>query len=353
MYWYYLIYLLVLASVGLTFENRAVWRHLLQKTYFPFMLAVLVLFASLRTAGVDRDYQNYLDWYRQVASGDLTLLSWVKDPAYVLISYITASIGAPFTLILFVFSGIALLLTIVFIWEVFPNRWFPILFYIIFCRFFFPYEMTQIRAAAAIPLMSVSIVLAYKEKTWAAVALFVCALTFHLSVIIALPILLLVVVGVRFDSRAWIVSLVPLGVAGYYMLQSLLSALADFSRVGVYLNGNYDVKSVRLLSVYFVVCTTALFYALIVWNKLSSRDRLLVFSSAIGLFYQAVLSSNDALALRMSEVLGLFQVAVLVIPLSHLKGNFRVAYLILLIALGALFVASGMKYMGPYQSVIS
>lgn len=353
MYWYYLIYLLVLAGAGLAFENRAAWRHLLQRTYFLWMLAALFLFSSLRAAGVDRDYQNYFDWYRQVASGDLTLLSWVKDPAYVLISYTTASIGAPFTFILFVFSGIALLLTIVFIWEVFADRWFSLLFYIIFCRFFFPYEMTQIRAAAAIPLMSVSIMLAYKGKTWAAVALFVCALAFHLSVIIALPIFLLVALGVRFESRAWIISLIPLGIAGYYMLQSLLSALADFSRAAVYLNGNYDVKGVRLLSVYFVVCTAALFYAFILWNKLSGRERVVVFSSAIGLFYQAVLSSNDALALRMSEVLGLFQVAVLVIPLSHLRGNFRVAYLILLIALGAIFVASGMKYMGPYQSVIS
>lgn len=352
MYSYYLIYFLVLAGAGLAFENRTEWCHLLQKTYLPFMLAILFFFASLRAAGVDRDYQNYLEWYGQVASGDLTLLSWAKDPAYVLISYIAASIGAPFTFVVFVFSGIALLLTIVFIWEVFPNRWFSLFFYIIFCRFFFPYEMTQIRAAAAIPLMSISIMLAYKNKTWAAVTLFVCALAFHLSVIIALPILLLVLFGVRFESRAWIISLIPLGVAGFYMLQSLLSALADFSRAAVYLNGNYDVKSVRLLSVYFVVCTAALFYAFIVWNKLSSRDRLLVFSSAIGLFYQAVLSSNDALALRMSEVLGLFQVAVLVIPLSHLRGNFRVAYLIFLIALGAIFVVSGIKYMEPYQSVI-
>jgi hypothetical protein len=347
------MYVIVLAGASLTLDNRAPWRHLLHKVYFPFVLTILCLFASLRSAGVDRDYQNYLDWYSRVASGDLTLLSWAKDPAYVLVSYIAAIIAAPFTLVLFSFCGIALLLTIMFVWEVGPDRWFPLLFYLIFCRFFFPYEMTQIRAAAAIPMMSLSIMLAHERKIWPAVALFVCALAFHLSVIIALPIFLLVVFGARFESRAWIISLIPLGIACFYMLQSILSVLAEFSRADAYLNGNYDVKSVRLISVYFVACTAVLFYAAIfLWHKLSGRDRLIVFSSAIGLFYQAVLSSNDALALRMSEVLGLFQVAVLVIPLSHLRRNFLIAYLILLILLGAIFVVSGMKYMQPYQSVI-
>jgi hypothetical protein len=354
MFFYYLTYLLVLAGASLSFENRAGWRHLLQKVYFPLALTALLLLASLRAGGVDRDYANYSAWYDRIASGDLTLANWAKDPAYVLISYIAASVGAPFNFVLFVFSGIALLLTIVFAWKVRPNRWFLLLFYIIFCRFFFPYEMTQIRAAAAIPMMSLSIMWAHERKTWAAVALFACALTFHLSVIIALPIFLLIVFGVKFESRAWIISLIPLGIVGFYMLQRLLEVLADFGRAAVYLNGSYDVKSVRLLSVYFLVCTLALFYAIIfLWHKLSSADRLIVFSSAIGLFYQAVLSSNDALALRMSEVLGLFQVAVLIIPLSHLKRNFLVAYIVFLILLGAVFFVSGLNYMQPYRSVIS
>jgi len=160
------------------------------------------------------------------------------------------------------------------------------------------------------------------------------------------------VAGVRFESRGWILSLIPIGFGVFIALRSLLTALANFDRAGVYLDGNYDVKGVRLFSVYFLACTLSLSYVfLFLWKKINGKERLIAFSSATGLFYQAVLSSNDALALRMSEVLGIFQVAVLIIPLSYIRGNALVVYVFFLMALGAIFFLSGINYVQPYHWV--
>ncbi|MHB8387946.1 MAG: EpsG family protein [Acidobacteriaceae bacterium] len=354
MYWYYFIYGLVLCGVALSLINDEKLRRRIQGLYFPFVLFVLAIFAGLRSPDVDWDYGSYLDWFNSVTAGNLVAQDWAKDPAFVLASYIVSGFGLSYIGVTLFYATTALVAQLYFSKMASHRRWITLFFYLVICSAFIGSEMTQTRAAVAIPLMSISILLAFKGKRKIALLLYVVALTFHLSALIGLPPFVLAMLNVQLRSRWWILSLLPAALFARISLQNVLPVLSQISRVSDYLNGNYSTEGVRLLSVYFVVRVLALALVMIFyWNKLSWENRLAVFCCSFGLFIQIALSSNDALALRGAEVFALFDICVFMIPLDYLKGNFRILYAAGLVFLGLVFFHSTLKIINPYQWIFA
>lgn len=61
-------------------------------------------------------------------------------------------------------------------------------------------------------------------------------------------------------------------------------------------------------------------------------------------------SFNETIALRGSELFGLFDALLFIIPLKYLKlAPVRAAYGLFLLALGAKFYASALAFVGPYR----
>jgi hypothetical protein len=144
------------------------------------------------------------------------------------------------------------------------------------------------------------------------------------------------------------------GIAGFALLKPVLGYLSALSRVVVYLNGTYETSGISLLSVYFL-CRVALLLSIIFfcWARISDEDRFIVFCSAVGVTIQVVLSSNDALALRGSEVFGVFDLLAFLIPLKVLHNRGKLAYGLGLLVLGAVFFYSSFKVINPYRSVLA
>ncbi len=354
MYWYYYIYGLVLCGVPLSLVNDGKLRRFIQRLYFPFVVFLLAIFAGLRSPSVDRDYGSYLDWFNWIAAGSLVPQDWVKDPAFVLSSYVISWFGWNYVGVTLFYATTALVAQLYFSKMASHRRWITLFFYLVICRVFIGSEMTQTRAAVAISLMSISILLAFKGKRKIALLLYVVALTFHLSALIGLPPFVLAMLNVQLRSRWWIFSLAPASFFARIALQNVLPILSQISRASDYVNGNYSTESVRLLSVYFVVRVLALVLVMIsYWNKLSSGNRLAVFCCSLGLFVQIALSSNDALALRGAEVFALFDTCVFMIPLDYLKGNFRILYAAGLVFLGFVLFHSALKIINPYQWIFA
>ena len=179
------------------------------------------------------------------------------------------------------------------------------------------------------------------------------AVCFHISALIGLPVLVLAIAGVRFISRLWILSLVPIGIVGSVVLKPLWDILENLSRTSDYLNGTRDIEPLRLLSVYLIIHLMILGFVFVAfWKTTSPMNRMIIFCSSFGLFLQLLLSSNAGLALRSSEVFGLFDMALFMIPFSHLKKNSVSIYLLFILILGAIFFASSLKIVQPYQWVL-
>lgn len=350
MYWYYFIYGLVLGGVPLSLMNGRKLRRSFQILYFPFVLFALTLFAGFRSPAIDNDYQSYLGWFNAIAAGGLTAFDWIKDPGFVLVSRIAVALGMSYVGATFVLVALALAGIVRFAWLACGERTVSILIYLVFCRFFLAQEMTAIRAGVAIPLLSLSILYMYRGRRLHAILLFLFAAAFHISVLAGLPIVLLAMRGVRFNSRWWIGSMIPAVILLRIFAQNILEMVSQLSRISPYLNGTLQIGTIRVLSVYVVA--RVIFLVLVVsflWKKVSPEERLFIFCSGTGLSLQLLFSFNDTIALRSSELFGLFDVMLFIIPLNYLKPPMAYAFILILVILGALFFTSSLSIIEPYR----
>lgn len=352
MFFYCVVYGLALMGVSICWVKDPQWRTGLQNVFFLVLILFLVAFAGLRSPRIDRDYLNYLGWFSEISRGSLTGVDWLKDPAFVFLSYPFARIGASYAAVLTVIVAISLSAKLVFAKVSCNPRWLTVFFYLFVCRFFLAQEMTAIRSAAAIPLMSLSIVLAFRHKYKLALFLIALAITFHLSALVALPLLILMRSGVRFRSAWWILSLIPLGIGIFVSLHDLLDSIAEFSRFAPYLGDNpeVDIEPINLLSIYLLAHTVILLAVIWrLWSKLTDEQRMVTFCSALGLFFQLIFYSNNVLALRAAELFGVFDLLLFLIPLEYLKNTWTIAYAGLLVVLGASLFISTVRIMQPYD----
>jgi hypothetical protein len=138
------------------------------------------------------------------------------------------------------------------------------------------------------------------------------------------------------------------------LARNILEAVSQLDRVSPYLNSDAEVGSIRLLSVYVLIRVVLIcFVVCCLWKKVSSEERLFVFCSGAGLFLQVLFSLNEAVALRGSELFGLFDIMVFMIPLRYLRSMPACsAYVLFLIAIGAKFYTSALALVGPYSWIL-
>jgi hypothetical protein len=347
---YYCIYVLALGATLPAAINDGRWRRLLLKICIPLLLAVLLLFAALRSPTADRDYMNYLSWFDRVAAGGMTALDWVKDPGFVLILKVAAMLRVGYLGATFLLDALTLAGTACFALLACRERCLSIFIYLYTCRFFLG-QITTIRAGVAIALLSLSLLSMYRGRRVRAVVLLFLSVTFHLSVLFALPVVLLAMFRVSFKSRWWIGAMIPLVVVLRILAGNILETISQFDRVSPYVNGGVNADGVRLLSVYVIIRVIVMcFVVLLLWGKVSSEERLAVFCSVAGLFLQILFASNGTIALRSSDLFALFDVMLFVIPLRYLRGvPARSAYMLLLVIMGFKFYVSALELFSPYH----
>ncbi len=353
MTFFYLLFAIVLLCCLLPFFFQLPWRKVIALYGLSAVLLILIAIAGLRASSVDPDYLTYLGWFDDVRAGSLEVSDFVKDPAFVGISSIVANLRGSYSLVAAIFAGVALSMK----WAVggyaTPLRFFPLFIYLEFCRFYLVQDMTAIRAAVAIPLMTLSILVVLRGRRALGCSLFVVAATFHASVGLAVPVLL-VAMFAKIESRRVFIYLAITTAALSVALKGLLSYLANLARVADYLNGTYEVSGLRLLSIYFLFrLLVGVFIVACSWKKISDEDKFVVFCSSIGLALQILLSANDALALRSAEVFGIFDVLMFLIPLKVLRRPSQLVYAGVLVLAGFLFFSSSVKIMNPYKTILS
>lgn len=352
---YYCIYFLVLGGIIPTGIADGRWRRLFLKIYIPLLLIILLLVATLRSPGIDNDYFNYLAWFDKIAAGGLTALDWTKDPGFVFILNAAAALNVGYVGATSVLVVLALAGTTWFAWLACKERFLLLYIYLAFCKFFVGQEMTAIRIGIAIPLLSLSILYMYRGRKSLALILFFIGAAFHLSVLIALPVVLLAMLRISFKTRWWIGGMIASVILLRVAARNILESISQLDRITPYMNGVVEINSIKTVSVYYLLARIA-FMLLVVcflWKKVSPEERLFVFCAGIGLSIEYLFSFNDVMALRGSGLYGMFSIMLYIVPVKYIKTMpMRASYVLFLLVLGAVFYAQSLAVMRPYQWIL-
>lgn len=350
---YVLIFLLLLVGGSLALIENERARRSTYAVYLFFSLPILLLFAGLRGPNVDADYGLYSDWFASMVNGTLGENPFFKDPSFAALGFGLHSVGLGIAAVVAIYSMMCLALQFCFLRNVIAPRWLPLGLFLVLCRFYIAHEMTQIRAAVAIPLMSLAVVHFKENRKVTGTLLLLLAASFHFSALLGLPVCLALALGAKFESRRWLVGLGTIAIIGYVVFSRVALLLALFARTRDYVTGSYEVKAVSLLSIYLLSRIAVVAFAgLVLWSRLNPSERLLVICSSLGLTLEVALASNDALSLRSGELFGMFDVASALMILSYLRGKTALMYAVLLLCLGAVFFRSATKIVRPYASRI-
>lgn len=359
---YFVIYVLVSGGIPICFINDAPLRRVAQRLYFALILLILVAFAGARSPGVDRDYEAYSFWFHAIATGTATKMAWFRDPTFALLSFIVSRVGLSYSSVAFIYALVGLLATKYFVTLASVERWETLLFYLIFCQYYLLGEMTEIRSAVAIPLMAVSLYFACEGRRGRALIVYLLALQFHFSVIAALPILLLLLAGIKFRSRMWIFSLALFGVIAATSMAPIIGLLSNLYRVSEYFIGQRPEGALPEFSWFAAAhLLTIAFIMVFFWKKLSLHQRVATLLCALGLCLFQVFIGNPGLAPRLLYLFDLYWVFIMVTSLEKLYGDKRLMQVsslvctmyaaVLAIAGFALYVKS-FEYIGPYSSAL-
>lgn len=347
---YFYIYGLVASGIAICFLGDTTLRRVSQILYCVVVLFVLALFASLRSPNVDRDFQQYVMWFNLIQSGDAPLIAWIRDPAFAVFSFIAAKLGLGYQAVAFTYALLGLIATWRFAAAVSMQRWITLFFYLLFCQYYIVLEMTEIRAAVAIPLMALSLYLAAQNKRRQAIWTYLLAVLFHFSVIVALPLLIMLLTGSRFRTRRWVIALIAIGAVASLTMRSLIDLLSGLYRISEYMNGGAEQNDLRVISWYALahLLTIAVPVALF-WKKLNRHERMATIGCAIGLTFFVVFGWNTGLATRCLYIFDVYWLLIMMMILEKLKGNARIFYIAFLAIVGFGLFCKSLVYVEPYS----
>ena len=250
----------------------------------------------------------------------------------------------------FTYALLGLVATWRFAVAVSMQRWITLFFYLLFCQYYIVLEMTEIRAAVAIPLMALSLYLASQGQRRQAIWTYLLALLFHFSVIIALPLLILLFAGARFRTRRWLIVLIVIGAVASLTMRGLINLLSGLYRISEFMSGGEEENDLRVISWYALahLLTLAIPVALL-WKKLNLHQRMATIGCAIGLAIFFIFGWNTGLATRCLYIFDVYWLLIMMMILEKLEGNARIFYVAFLVIVGFGLFSKSLVYVQPYS----
>ncbi|HMG86791.1 MAG TPA: EpsG family protein [Terracidiphilus sp.] len=345
------LYFVVLCGVPIAWMGDTATRRGLQKLYFVFLWIVLSVFAGSRSLSVDRDLQTYFEWFQAIATNQATAAEWLRDPSFGVISYSLFHLGLGFRAVVLTYDLLAVgALMAVAVFGV-AERWSTLAFYLLFCQYYAVAEMTELRSAVAIPLMTLSILAACRKRWRLSAVLLLVAIFFHFSAILALPVCIFLLAGIQFRSRLYIVFLVGAAIVAYIELSPLLALLSNLYRLSEYLNGGEEQNDLKAISWYALLHLIPIAIAVYSWKKLSLQIRVAALLSSFAMACFFMLSWNTGLATRLLYLFDLFWIVLWVYDLDRIEGARTYLYTFLMIALGLALYVKSLQYLSPYSII--
>lgn len=315
------------------------------------LIATLTVFVGGRTEYTNLDYSTYLEWFERINSAFTIELQKGKDIGFIFLYKITSFFFNQDTYFFTFIALLSLVCKYYFAKKISDEKFYGWIFLLFISRLFIVQEFTQIRAGLAIGLASCGILLFLDNKKKLAYCLLIIASFIHLSALI-IPLCYLAIILLNLSQRKYLLFILPilgiiLGSFSYNVIMSL-----NISRLNVYLSGNYSTHSISLLSSYYLF-RFSLFYALLFLYKsqtLDKKSNIIIGILGISLFIHAFFAWNDAISLRATEVLALFNLSAVAIFARKFTNQSQVFIKIIIILVSIIFYSSSLKLVLPYSN---
>lgn len=350
MIYFYLLFFLIFAIASSE-------EHLKHKKSFFFGIGfLLVIFAGMRSSGVDLDYEAYRNWFEEVPalidySEDLAAI-FQRDPGYQLVSSIFKELGLSFELLIFTAAFSAVTLKMRAIWKMSPAPLFSVLIY--FSYLFLLQEMTQIRAGLAAAIFLSSIPSLGKRQYVRYLFLIMVAASFHYSSLILL--MFLFMRDNNENPRGYLIVvllvtlLAMLGVTADFIFLRIADLGID-SRLSFYAAESTDaIGTTNILN--SISIPNLLLSVVLLFNFEKVKDAApyasyVIRIHAISVIMFFALSGYPVMAFRLSELVGV--VGILAWPLLIFIFRARWARVALLLLIGVDFLISTLRVMQDYS----
>lgn len=306
---------------------------------------ILILVAGFRTIGIDQDSIGYYNYYN--LSDDQ--MAMAAEPTFVLISRFAhwASPLEGLTIVFFIYALIGVSVKFYAISKLSDQFWLCVLTY--FSQYYLLHDMTQIRAGCASAFLLLVIYYAYQRNLFRYAIAMAASIFFHFSAMAAIPIYFL---SSKLDNfrRFLIAMAIPLGLL-FRQVKLNFSFIVPIdlvdNKINVYTTSiAYTSVDLNPFNLVYLV-KYALLYLLLLRSKTISEHSpnfmLLLQIYSLSMFAYLALSYNVALAMRISELLGI--VEIVLIPCLVYAFRDRLVGIVAVVSL-----AVGNLLLGLYQT---
>lgn len=296
-----MLFVLSLGISWLFFWKKNEWNRFL----YVFVAVCLISFSTFRIGEAFPDYQNYVDYYQRIISGETV---WVEY-SFILIAYVSDFLFNNVIGIFFIYALLGVCLKLYSIRQLSKLCFLSILIYI--SNTFLVQELIQIRAgiAAGILLLCIKPILERRWKKF--ILLVITAFFFHSSALAILPLWFLK--PDKLNVRLWGL-LVPIGYifAFSHINIFFFSVPLVQDKIDIYLSLQ-DTEDINLFNVLFIIKCFIGYLFLYYSSLLYSYNKyifLLLKIYILSLFSFLFFSSTPTIAFRLQ---GLYEVVDIVL----------------------------------------
>lgn len=332
------VFLLILAVISNRLSLGA------QKILYVFLSICLILFAGLRSRGVDFDNNSYLFFYKLVPTMDKFSITDGKffnslhiEPSLIIIfSFVKTYLG-DFQFCLIIYSIISVTTKSVAVYKMSNNIFYSIL--ILFSSIFLLQDMTQIRESVAVGFILLAIFEINNKGIVRYYVFISLAIFFHYSSILFIPLYFINIRSID-PLKYLLIILIPL-------LVSLVGI--EFSAAFKYLDLGIITEKINMYTLYnkhmnltinkfnfnilIQLLVSLLFLYLSIGSELDSLSILLIKLSCIGVAFFYFFYNIPAIALRSNELISVVQIILLPRLLKRIKPQYAGEIIVCMIAL--------------------
>lgn len=301
---------------------------------------VLVMYASLRPIGFDRDSLNYeIVFMNPDAKESITNV----EPSYLWISKFFMLIAQDVRPVLVLYAILGVTLKLYAIRKYTPLFFLPLVIY--FGNFYYLHELTQIRAGIASAIFLLAIPYLAEKRKFIAFAIIMLACLFHYSSLSLLPLLLLNNNPLRRKTKFVIAMIVPLCFVFYILGLDMLTTVnipyvTDKVETYKALTEYGPMEKNSILNPFALIKIAVLLYFLYFSDTIAKYVpyiHLLIKILACSLFVYFAFSSITIISTRISELYGIIEIVTYPCIIFTIRPRFVGKILVCLIAIIEMF----------------
>ena len=306
---YSIIGILFITTIFLAYTEDYMTESQKTKALIGYAL-VMVLLATTKSIEYTADASSYeLMFYNN--TNRLTEIA--TEPTFIYLSRLVLAFGGTISVVFFIYAIVTIPYKLVSLQKMTTYIFTALMIYIPI--YFELQDMVQIRSAAAATFLMASMLSRTKQDYFLSAVSFLCAILFHYSAIVFMPILLLGNHKLGKTTRVMVAILIPTLFILYLMKKDLFSLIPSAlieGKLDYYQRatekGEWGEMMTLYKNAYFMVKCILLYLCLYFYDYLSEKNKLtpiLVNNLIASILFLLSLSSIPVIATRVSDLYGI------------------------------------------------